>query len=564
MSLSKCKSQKISSSDACGSSRQFCDWWTEKYGVIERNNKAFCCLCNDAVVSRSFNVKRHFETNHKPLIELSEDARKEFINRKLKQYEGQTKGFKKVFATKNNITAASYHVAYCVAKHGKPISEGDFVKEVFLACTDTLFEDFPNKDQIRSRILEMPISRNTIKVRMQRMNEDIQQQLLSDLKSAERFSICLDESTDVTNQARLAVIARYPAGNVMKEELLKLMTLSGKTTGQDVLDQIKTQFLLLNLSFENIVSVTTDGAPSMVGKHSGFVQLLLKEAKHQMIQFHCIIHQEALCAKASLKTLEDVLTVVTKIVNFIASRALNNRLFKNLLEEVDSQYSGLLMYNNVRWLSRGKVMNRFVELINEIRLFLTEKDQDFPELNSPDWLSDLMFFADFTLHFNELNVKLQGRGHVADTMFGHIKAFEKKLEVFIKDLHVERLKYFPSLKQHFAEYSCFSDQMDKVKLLEKYSEILANSRKIFADRFAQFRLLESTFEFLRRPHTIQFDDLELESLEWIPNMENLEMELIDFQESSVWKTKFVELNHRLEQVECSVESANLSENMILT
>ena len=33
-------------------------------------------------------------------------------------------------------------------------------------------------------------------------------------------------------------------------------------------------------------------------------------------------------------------------------------------------YKGLKMYNNVRWLSRGLVLKRFVECFNEIKIFL--------------------------------------------------------------------------------------------------------------------------------------------------------------------------------------------------
>ncbi|KAI8752630.1 protein FAM200A, partial [Biomphalaria glabrata] len=49
---------------------------------------------------------------------------------------------------------------------------------------------------------------------------------------------------------------------------------------------------------------------------------------------------------------------VTKTVNFITARALNKRKFEQLLNEVQSSYSGLLMYNNVRWLSRGHDLER--------------------------------------------------------------------------------------------------------------------------------------------------------------------------------------------------------------
>jgi len=55
------------------------------------------------------------------------------------------------------------------------------------------------------------------------------------------------------------------------------------------------------------VSITTDGSPSMTGEKAGFVSLFTKEVGHLVIGFHCIIHEEALCAKASLKELQEVM-----------------------------------------------------------------------------------------------------------------------------------------------------------------------------------------------------------------------------------------------------------------
>nr|XP_039251974.1 zinc finger BED domain-containing protein 5-like [Styela clava] len=155
-----------------------------------------------------------------------------------------------------NSAKRSYHVSRVIAVHGKPLSDG------FRNCSEALFEDFPNKSDILKRIDELPIARNTVKEKIIAMNEDVTEQLLLDLKQAKMFSICLDESTDVTSFSRLAVFAKFSSGNVMKEELNKLMTLSETTKGQDV----TTEFSVLGIDMENIVSVTTDGAPSTIEK----------------------------------------------------------------------------------------------------------------------------------------------------------------------------------------------------------------------------------------------------------------------------------------------------------
>ncbi|GFV40913.1 general transcription factor II-I repeat domain-containing protein 2B [Trichonephila clavipes] len=113
----------------------------------------------------------------------------------------------------------------------------------------------------------------------------------------------------------------------------------------------------------------------MVGKKIGFFSLFKTDVGHLILEGHCIIHQQALCAKSGLASLDNVITLVTKIVNLISSQALNKRKFDALLDEVNSAYNGLIMYNNVRWLSRGNVLQRFVDCLEEIRLFLQNESK---------------------------------------------------------------------------------------------------------------------------------------------------------------------------------------------
>lgn len=76
--------------------------------------------------------------------------------------------------------------------------------------------------------------------------------------------------------------------------------------------------------------------------------------------FHCIIHQRALCGKAL--DLADVMQIVSRTVNYMRSHALKHRQFKNFLADVESEYPDLPYHCKVRWLSRGKVLKRFLEL----------------------------------------------------------------------------------------------------------------------------------------------------------------------------------------------------------
>lgn len=214
-------------------------------------------------------------------------------------------------------------------------------------------------------------------------------------------------------------------------------------------------------------------------------------------------------------------------------------------------------------MSRGQVLHRFVELLEEVRLFLSDNSEDYPELNDLNGLNDLMFFTDFAAIYNDLNKKLKGRGQTVLTMFDNIKIFEKKIEVFSKDLQNENLKYFPYLKKQLINSKHFKDnQLDMKLIMTKYVKILKNAYELFSSRFSQFCHLDSTLEFLINPHNIKFDVLELSFFKWL-SIENLEMELIEFQGSNIWRNKCINLNNELENNHSEIGRNVKSENVIL-
>jgi len=157
---------------------------------------------------------------------------------------------------------------------------------------------------------------------------------------------------------------------VFKEELVKLVSLQETTKETDICKAVVNTLSEANLDFSRIVSVTTDGAPSMTGKESGFINLFTKHVEHPLLGFLCITHQKALCAKNNFKSFDAIIKLVTKILNFITARGLNKRKFENLLKEVNSVYKGLVMFDNVRWLSRENVLQRFMtKALTKLRCF---------------------------------------------------------------------------------------------------------------------------------------------------------------------------------------------------
>jgi hypothetical protein len=63
MSAQPAKNQKRSNEGS--SSRDFQEWWNERFGMIKKGDKALCVSCSESVACRAYSVKRHHETVHK-------------------------------------------------------------------------------------------------------------------------------------------------------------------------------------------------------------------------------------------------------------------------------------------------------------------------------------------------------------------------------------------------------------------------------------------------------------------------------------------------------------------
>ena len=142
----------------------------------------------------------------------------------------------------------------------------------------------------------------------------------------------------------------------MKKKLISLASLETTTRGIDICNAVKKDLSERKLDLSKIVSVLTDGACSMTRKKNGFINLFTQHVGHSILSFHWIIHQQVLCAKTAFKFPQEIMNVATKFITLISARALNKQKFQELLSEMDSMHGGLLMYNNVRWLSRGKIL----------------------------------------------------------------------------------------------------------------------------------------------------------------------------------------------------------------
>ena len=219
----------------------------------------------------------------------------------------------------------------------------------------------------------------------------------------------LDESTDVTNAALLLVFVRYRWDSSLHEDILFCGELPTRTTAQECFRCMDNYFTENGLDWQNCVGVCSDGAASMTGRHHGVIRQILDRAPEAKWT-HCFLQRESIAAKKMSPDLHQVMDVSVKTINFIKNNAVNSRCFAKLCEDIEADHVQLLYHSEVRWLSRGLVLNRLFELRNEVFFFLTEKKSHLAHYYADTmFTAKLAYLCDIFSLLNQLNTSLQGR-----------------------------------------------------------------------------------------------------------------------------------------------------------
>lgn len=417
--------------------------WNRK----EDDPRPQCVICQEILANESMRPSkliRHFETKHSDLKNKPID----YFKTKLQELNNSQNLFSRFISINEKAMVVSYLISLRIAQSGKPHTIGESL--VLPAIKDAVGIMFGEKSL--KEVESIPLSNNTVARRIDDMSDWVENELIHRIQVSGLFTLQLDESTDVQGLSQLIIFIRFIWCNEFFEDILFCEPII-RGTGEIIFDTLDTYITLKKLDWKNCVGICSDGSRAMCGKNSGAVTRCLQKCPNATWT-HCTIHREALVSKNIPKSLNTVLTTAIKIVNFIKSKPLQSRLFQKLCEEMGSLHKSLLLHTEVRWLSKGKVLTRLVELRKEVAIYLHEHKQDEYTSNLRDvkYVVLLTYLADIFSKLNDLTLQLQETNGIdIFSVHGKIKAFTKKLMLWKNNIQENKYDCFDTFQTFLIE-----------------------------------------------------------------------------------------------------------------
>ena len=278
------------------------------------------------------------------------------------------------------------------------------------------------KDHKKNASYLSPKSQNDL---IQSCGNIIVQDIVSEIKTNNFFSILADEAMDASGKEQLSFTVRYVDRNDdIKEDFLGFVHLDEGLSGKSLAASILKKISDLGLNIENCRGQGYDGAGSMAGYKNGCSANILSKNK-KAIYTHCFSHRLNLAiSKANnILSVENMMSVVQKISVFFKFSEQRRLAFELSVAKYcpGSTRNQIKDPCRTRWIERilslGEVVNLYPALwhtLEDMRLNVdkkfnskTQKDafSFFKAIDSFDFLINLVVtfkIFDFTLLVTEL------------------------------------------------------------------------------------------------------------------------------------------------------------------
>ncbi|XP_067217224.1 zinc finger BED domain-containing protein 5-like [Linepithema humile] len=244
-----------------------------------------------------------------------------------------------------------------------------------------------------------------------------------------KFSILIDESTDISDKKLMCVLVQYvsPFTKKVTTQLLNLLSVDATDCSANKLFEIFKNMLNENkISLQNIVGMASDNASVMIGCNNSFMSRLKLEIPG-LVTLNCICHSSALVvSRACEKLPESCKNLIRGVSTYISGSAKRCAILGEFQAFFNVERNKILKLSNTRWLVLHKcvvrLLNNWEVLKNFFILAVVEDKLKSAEiiLNqlNDNCIKAYLLFLKYSLNFfNEFNALFQARKVLIHTLF---------------------------------------------------------------------------------------------------------------------------------------------------
>lgn len=260
---------------------------------------------------------------------------------------------------KDQVAKAELLLSAFMAEHHIPFEQADHL-------TEALKNMFPDSKIAKCMTMKRTKVSYVIQDGMAREEKDD----ITKICQSNKFSVIIDESTDVSVCQILAIVVRYydETKTQVVDALLDSIEVQD-ATGEGLYRSLKKLLEDRKIPMSNIIGFASDNCSTMMGRHSGF-QVFLKQDVPSVFILGCICHSFALCANHASTCLPSWLeTFVKNVCCYFARSSKRQHAFQLIQDAFKAPNHRILKLAQTRWLSRGKVVSRILEQWDALLLF---------------------------------------------------------------------------------------------------------------------------------------------------------------------------------------------------
>ncbi|CAM1306207.1 Uncharacterised protein g4276 [Pycnogonum litorale] len=337
--------------------RRYMKSWEEKYVWVKQasdgTENAFCKICHQSIIPKASNLANHGKSDKHMKNVSAANSSKSIPFKKVTQNKDDSKRVK-IFEIEMAVGIACHsavrsvdHLGEIMKRHG----EGSTVGNIRLHRTKCT--------KILTNVVAPALKEN-----------------LTEKLKGKKYSVLVDESTDISSDKNMAVVLRYfdETLNEIATAFAGLLPVSS-TTGVILFEALVECLRSFGLSLADCIGYGSDGASNMVGEHNSLWSRIREESPN-CIQMRCICHSLSLCIQHAFEKLPSNLGFLLKEVpKWFSKSKIRRKAFQDLFNVInpDDQRQGsplpFTKYCETRWLIRGKVMYNILVNWEELKAY---------------------------------------------------------------------------------------------------------------------------------------------------------------------------------------------------